>query len=63
MLSVDIASINVSRSTTDRYWGKAIAALAAGVLLGILAVIPYNSWIPTGTGMTESISTRRFPSN
>jgi hypothetical protein len=57
MLSVDVVSINGSGSITNRYWGKVIAALAAGVLLGVLAVMPYESWIPAGTGMTGSIGT------
>jgi len=40
-----------------RHWSEAIAALTVGFLMGALAAMPYESWIPASTGMTGSMGT------
>ena len=55
MLSVQAVSGRWPHNAHIRHWGESIAAVAAGVLLGVLAVMPYESWIPAGSGMSESV--------
>jgi len=40
-----------------RHWGESIAAVAVGILMGILAAMPYESWLPASAGMSGSIGT------
>ena len=40
-----------------RHWSESIAAVAVGILMGILAAMPYESWLPASAGMSGSIGT------
>lgn len=60
MLSAQVSQILPSRQFDNvhvRHWGESIAALVVGILIGALAALPYESWVPASLGMTGSIGT------
>ena len=57
MLSTQVLTGRWFYNTHIRHWGESIAALIVGILMGALAALPYESWFPASSGMTESIGT------
>ena len=60
MLSTQVSQILADRQFDNahvRHWGESIAALVVGILMGALAALPYESWVPASSGMTGSIGT------
>ena len=57
MLSAQVLTSKRLSNVHIYHWIESIAALAVGLIFGALAVMPYESWIPASSGMTESIGT------
>ena len=57
MLTAQVWTSRQANNVHIRHWIESVAALAGGLLMGALAAMPYELWIPARSGMTESIGT------